>query len=267
MRRLQQAYEDGRRRITELVGEVGTEAGDIPVPACPSWTVHGVVSHLAGICADVMTGNVAGAATDGWTDAQVTARRNRPTADVLAEWDELGPQMAAVVDDFPGRVGSQLVNDLATHEQDLSGAIGRPGGRDADAVVIGVDFLAHVILQTGMTVLGLGPLVVRTEYETWLVGTGGLPNGEPDEAWRTAVLSTAPLPPLVSPPVGTLRVSRFELFRALTGRRSEGQIRSFAWSTDPEPHLPVFGFGPFSLRPSALVESEVQRFPSRSPAQ
>lgn len=267
MRRLGQAYEDGRQRITALVTQVGTEAGDIQVPACPSWTVHGVVSHLAGICADVMTGNVAGAATDGWTDAQVTARRNRPNDAVLAEWDELGPQIAAVVDDFPGRVGSQLVTDLASHEQDLRGATRRPGGRDADAVAIGVDFLANVILQTGMTVLGLGPLVVRTEYETWLVGTGGPPTGEPDEAWRTALLSNDPLPPLVSPPVGTLRVSRFELFRSVTGRRSEGQIRSFAWSTDPEPYLPVFGFGPFSLRATELIEPEGQRFPSRSPAQ
>lgn len=55
-------------------------------------------------------------------------------------------------------------------------------------------------------------------------------------------------------PVATVRSSRFEPFRALSGRRSRAQIAAFDWSCDPEPYVRAFQYGPFSLRIEDLVE-------------
>ncbi|MGH2758175.1 MAG: hypothetical protein ACRDKJ_01280, partial [Actinomycetota bacterium] len=44
----------------------------------------------------------------------------------------------------------------------------------------------------------------------------------------------------------------FELLRAYGGRRSPDQIRSWDWSGDPEPYLPLVS--PFGLRADELVE-------------
>jgi hypothetical protein len=44
----------------------------------------------------------------------------------------------------------------------------------------------------------------------------------------------------------------FELFRALSGRRSAGQVRSLAWDGDPAPYLDVLA--PYPMPPSPLRE-------------
>ena len=46
----------------------------------------------------------------------------------------------------------------------------------------------------------------------------------------------------------------FELFRALTGRRSSAQIRRYDWTCDPEPYLPAFDYGPFTKSPTDIEE-------------
>jgi hypothetical protein len=53
-------------------------------------------------------------------------------------------------------------------------------------------------------------------------------------------------------PLATLRATRFELFRAMSGRRSLDQLRSFDWDGDPEPFLTYFY--PYGVREQALVE-------------
>jgi uncharacterized protein (TIGR03083 family) len=149
-------YEGGRRRTLELVADLDDRAAATPVPACPEWSVHDVVAHLAGVCADIMAGNVAGATTDPWTAAQVDARRERSFGEIVAEWDDVGPQGAAFADDFPGRLGNQFITDATVHEHDLRGALGRPGVRDSDGVRIGAEFLVNVFLHPGVTALA-GP--------------------------------------------------------------------------------------------------------------
>src|SRR5436305_4505296 len=104
-RALEALYLDTRDRVIALLADAGPEAATVSVPACPAWTVKDVVAHLTGLCADVLSGNIAGAATDEWTGAQVDARRQVPLADVVAEWDDLAPKFAAMIDDFPGRYG------------------------------------------------------------------------------------------------------------------------------------------------------------------
>jgi hypothetical protein len=54
--------------------------------------------------------------------------------------------------------------------------------------------------------------------------------------------------------VGTLDAPAFELFRALTGRRSQAQIRRFAWTVVPDPYMAAFQFGPFTTSPVDIDE-------------
>jgi uncharacterized protein (TIGR03083 family) len=236
-RRAGHGLRTGAAQDRGAVADLDDRAAATPVPACPAWSVHDVVAHLAGVCADIMAGNVAGAATDPWTAAQVDARRERSFGEILAEWDDVGPQVAAFADDFPGRVGNQFITDVTEHEHDLRGTLGRAGAGVSDGVRIGADFLVNVFLNPGVTALGLGPLEVRAGDRTWVVGTGEPPTADIGGASGDALMSTEVVPEPTATPAGTLDVEEFELFRALTGRRSAAQICRFEWSVDAEPYL------------------------------
>src|SRR5207245_5270147 len=103
-----------------------------------------------------------------------------------------------------------------------------PGGRDAETLPRAIEFLFTVVADPAVRELGLGGVEVVTEAGTWTIGEGA--GG------------------------GTLKVDAFELFRALTGRRSADQIRGDEWGTDTDPYLSVFQRGPFHMRTEALVE-------------
>ncbi len=49
-------YAKGRERIAGLVHDLDPERAATSVPPCPGWTVHDVVAHLSGICADIVGG-------------------------------------------------------------------------------------------------------------------------------------------------------------------------------------------------------------------
>ena len=235
MRPLETLYEETRRRIAGVVTADredvagATDAAAVAVPACPEWSVRDVVSHLTGICADVLAGNVVGAATDEWTAAQVDARRSMALPEILAEWNDVGAKLAALVDDIPAPYGHQIVADLAVHEHDIRGALGRPGARDSGAMQVGIEFLVSVIAQPEAAAAGLPPIDVRAGDRAWVLGKDG-------------------------DPIGSLTVEPFQLFRSFTGRRSAAQIRGLDWSVDPEPYLALFGLGPFTMREASLVE-------------
>jgi len=251
-------YASGRACISELVQDLSPEAAATRVPTCPEWTVHDVVSHLTGICADILGGNIGGLASDEWTAAQVRARRDRSIGDVVAEWNEVAPQVEAFAQHFPGRAGDQWVTDQTTHEHDIRLALGQSGARESAAVLLGAGFLVGG-LWASLTARGVGPIEVRTEVGAWVVGGGP---GEADDAARatavddalqSVVLEAAPLSS-GGDPVGTVKLSDFELMRALTGRRSVAQIAAYDWSVDPEPYLAAFQFGPFTTSPVDIPE-------------
>jgi hypothetical protein len=103
IRELGSTYEEGRRRVVELVAPLGDAAARRAVPACPAWSLQDVIAHMTGNCADILSGNIKGATSEEWTQAQVEARRGWRLRDVLAEWDEVGPKIAAMLDHLPGR--------------------------------------------------------------------------------------------------------------------------------------------------------------------
>jgi uncharacterized protein (TIGR03083 family) len=191
------AYRGCRARMTALANELGDDGLATIVPTCPEWRIKDVYGHLIGLVADVSSGNTAEAGTDGWTAAQVDARRDRTAAELVAEWDGNGPGMEELLDSVPPSVGERIVGDIATHELDVWGAVGRAEGRDTDAVRLGFDRY-------------------RTAFDD-----------------RVAAAGLAPLDI-------TGLASQFELFRALTGRRSADQVRAYAWSGDAEPYVAIF---------------------------
>lgn len=247
-------YEAGRARITELVAGLDGDAAATEVPACPTWSVHAVVAHLTGVCADIIVGNVQPTPDDSWTAAQVEARKEQTLTETLEEWDDVGPKVAAIIDDFPGHYGAQMVADVTVHEHDLRGALAQRGARESDGLTTGLDYLMDVLVRPSMGALGLGPLEVRADGRNWVVGTDDPPSGDPDAAWRDALISPELPPPPSASPVGSLELSPFELFRAVTGRRSAAQIKRFDWTTEPDPFLPMFGLGPFTTRSTDLIE-------------
>lgn len=222
------AYAGVRRRVNELIADVSDRTGDT-VPACPSWRVHDLVAHLAGVVDDVTGGRLEGAGTDPWTAAQVEARRDRPLADVLAEWNAQAETLEGVLDSF-GPAGHQLVMDAASHEHDLRGALGAPGERSSDAVAIGLGWLVPAFQGAAAAAGRPGLRVVATDRD----GTTWEPDGRPA--------------------VATVRASSFDLLRALSGRRTEAEIRSLSWDGDVDAVLPSFTFGPF--RPAAASLGE-----------
>jgi hypothetical protein len=85
----------------------------------------------------------------------------------------------------------QAVVDITTHEHDLRGALGEPGARDSDE-------LAWSFARVAGLISGRSDGCLRIEAD-------GASDGSPDAA-------------------AVVRSDRFELFRALMGRRSAAQV-------------------------------------------
>ena len=241
-------YAAGRGRITELVSGLSEEQAATRVPCCPEWSIKDVIAHVAGVCDDVLAGRLDGVATDPWTEAQVAARRGRSLPELLAEWAEKAPPVEAMAEHVPGRVGSQWVLDVTTHEHDIRGALGAPGARDSEGVAVGFGFMLSGF-ATSVAAQGLPPLEVRADGRSYVLGGEGC-------ADLGAVL-LGEEPPIDVPgaePAATVEAPAFEWVRALTGRRSPDQVRKFTWSGDPEPYIPAMRFGPFSPSPVDITE-------------
>lgn len=214
-----QTYRELRKGLTDLVGGLDHEQLETTAPATPEWRVRDLVAHLAGVSADVVAGNLDGVTTDAWTARQVDERRGWPFERVLEQWEESGTALEAMLPGVPELAAQQLLADAATHEQDIRGALGTPGGRDAGALAIGFVFMTRGVSA---------PLRLETDAGVFAAGGAG-------------------------EPTATVRADRFELFRAMTGRRSLDQIRAFEWDGDAEPGALVLR-PVFTARDTALVE-------------
>jgi uncharacterized protein (TIGR03083 family) len=214
-------YRETRDRLTTLLSGLDEAALATPVPACPRWAVRDVVAHLAAITEDARAGRLTGPPGEEETAAQVARLADLDMAGILALWEENAPEFEKILDAnaiWPG------VIDIASHEQDIRGALGRPGARDCRA-----------IRQCAGRLLGWlrPPVPMRIEVEDagYLVGPGG----------RLGRHDATEL---------TLATTRFEAFRWRMGRRSRAQLAALDWSADPAPvldHLVVFGPSPADI--------------------
>jgi uncharacterized protein (TIGR03083 family) len=236
-------YTEGRERLSEMVRDLSPAELARTVPACPKWTVQDVIAHLAGGCADVLAGDIDGVTTADWADAQVQRRKDHSITEVLEEWSEVGPRLAAVAGSLPSPLPTIWVLDLAAHEQDVRGAIAQPGARETRGLVVAVDFLVREGLHRQLVGRGLGRVSMRTPVGSWTVGgdAASLP------VWTPASGAGEPAEMAVE-------LSLFEAFRAMTGRRSPDQVARYDWTSDPERLLPAFEFGIFCSRTTDLHE-------------
>src|SRR5690349_1201144 len=103
------AYRGIRERITELTNGLEPEVADQIAPATPGWRLRDVVAHVTGVNADILGGNIDGAGTDPWTAVQVETRLARTLAEILAEWDEIGPSLDDIMPAIPDSPRSQII--------------------------------------------------------------------------------------------------------------------------------------------------------------
>ena len=174
--------------------------------------VADVIGHLAAIPEDALAGRLTGPPSEAETAVQVGRFRGRPMAQTLAGWADNGPRFEEIVAAF--KVWPAVI-DVASHEQDIRGAVGQPGARDTEVI----RELARWLVARLRTPV---PLRVTVEGTRFQVG----PDGEP---------------------VLELATTWYEAFRWRMGRRSRAQLAALAWSGDPAPvldHLVVFGPAP-----------------------
>jgi uncharacterized protein (TIGR03083 family) len=220
-------YRQLRTRVVDLVRGCDADALVAVSPATPEWRVRDVLAHLSGVCTDIAAGNLEGVATDPWTAAQVDARRDWPIGRLLDEWDDEGAKIEVVIRDAPDAPGwNTFLFDAATHEQDIRSALGVPGMRDREPIVSLVGNMVDGIEQK-LHDDGAGSIRFDLGGDVLVAGDGD--------------------------PVSTLSTTRFELFRAVTGRRSLAQLRGYDW--DPEPRVEYLLISPiFHARATDLVE-------------
>ena len=202
-------YHGTRERLVVLLSELDEAALATWVPTCPAWLVRDVVAHLCAVNQDVLAGRQTRINTDAETAVQVARFRDHGVARILAEWQDVAPQFEQFV---RARKAWPAVIDIASHEQDIRAAVGRPGARDAEVIWHSSDWL----LTRLRTPIALMVAVEDAEYRA------GPPDGTPLR----------------------LATSRFEAFRWRMGRRSRAQLAALDWSGDPTPvldHLTFFG--------------------------
>jgi hypothetical protein len=209
-RQVARMYHEAMGRITSLVSDEGDARLDITVAACPLWSVRDVVAHLAAVADDWGQGVLTGAPTDEQTAAQVARFHGQDLAEIIETWTKAAAHLSDLADDSGVE---PPIGDVAAHEHDVRGALGKPGARDSAAVRYTSDRLLSNLTS---------PVPLRVTVE--------------DAQYRSG------------PDGGTeieLRTTRFEALRWRTGRRSRRQLAAMDWSADPSQVLDhLFMFGP-----------------------
>jgi len=202
-----------RQRFVDLQRSCDEHARATKVPAIPAWTVHDVFSHVVGITADLNSGNFGDLSDpDAWTAAQVDARRDRTVDQLAAEWAGEAPQFEDGLRLLGYELGSHYVGDLLQHAADVRHALGLARPDDDLSLAVALDFYLISFEET-LAEAGVGSVAVEVGDEAWTLGPGAT--------------------------VASLRAERFELFRALGGRRSAAQIRALAWRGDADAVVPL----------------------------
>lgn len=196
------------------------------VPACPDWTVKELVAHVIGVGEDFASGNVERAGAPEWTKAQIRRRAELDLSSLLDEWAEVSQKVEPTLDEIPEGAAAMVIGDAVTHEHDLRGAVGRPGGRDSDAMGIALN----------RYVKRFGKRIKDAELPSVTVTCDG-------RTWRAGVLD----------PAAELTGEPFELLRALTGRRTIDEIAALGWTGDQEPYLGLVAS--YSVPAASLGES------------
>lgn len=212
-------WTNAQGRVIELVESLDDEETQRVVPATPDWTVTQLLAHMVGLSADVLAGDEPEDHNSTWTQRQVDSRAGRALAELVGEWRPLTSPMQDYLRDHSPRP----LNDIVIHEQDLRGAVGRPGGRDTGGLAAVRDVMAER-LASRVRQAHLPPVELRSP--AWIFSTG---DGDPGLE---------------------LFAPDFDLIRALMTRRTAGQLRQWSRAGEIDRYLPVFaGLGPLPDQP------------------
>jgi uncharacterized protein (TIGR03083 family) len=199
-------YDAAHRSFFDCLRALHGEQLELTVPATPAWTVRDLVAHVVGVTCDVAIGHGPSGAMDEWTAHQVATRQGSSVEALIAEFDESAPTVRRLLKS--GRVTDPRITANAfIHELDIRATAPAPGIPDRDTFRFTLD-------------LGLEGLRGRVTK----VGLPGLEIAHGDELWAYGA----------SPEI-RLKVPRYDLHRALFGRRSVDQMRAFNWNGNPEP--------------------------------
>ena len=204
-----QEWSSAQQRVIDLVGGLTAEQAAARVPACPDWTVRDLFSHMVGLGVDVVAGDEPDDHNEAWTARQVQQRRDRTVAELIDEWRAV----AELLRGWMAAHGTRPLGDVIIHEQDLRGALGRPGAQDTPGLISIRD---RFVGRFADRVAALPPIALVGDRWSW---TSGAPEAE------AAV---------------ELRAGDFDLSRALLSRRSAGQLRAWTVRGDIGPYLSGF---------------------------
>jgi uncharacterized protein (TIGR03083 family) len=214
-------YRTSRERFTALIRELTPEELNASVPACPGWSVRDVLGHVSGITDDAVNGRMKGIPDDAQTADQVERSRQLTVEALLDRWEQQAPDFQAVLTSVGPSLAPAAI-DVAVHEQDVRGALGKPGSRYNATIAWALPMIVHGF-ERRLGKAGLSPVRVNVEGEI-------MADGETDG------------------PV--LRITQFEAFRAFLGRRTLDEVAAYAWSTPPSSAClqQFFVFGPTAKR-------------------
>lgn len=199
-------YDALRRSFVGLVSGMSNEQLATIVPATPAWTVVDVLAHVVGITGDLNHGRFGqGMTADEWTATQVETRRGRSVDELAVEWDAEAPKFVDGLRTLGYPIGSHYLGDLLQHVADVRHALELPPPPGDETLVVATDFYLDSFDESLRTA-ALGTVVITTGDETFATGVGET--------------------------VAELSAPRYEVFRALGGRRSERQIRGMRWRGD-----------------------------------
>jgi uncharacterized protein (TIGR03083 family) len=237
-------YTGLRNELSELVLPLDDADRVRPVPATPGWTITDLIRHLTGDVVTLLEGDYprdffaamgdqsAVLKLNEWTGSHVSQRSEQSLEETFAEWDKAASRVVPMMrgdepwpQGVPELATRVLITDVAVHQQDIYGALGIERDRTAAPMKIA---LAGYIAMVGMRLQAdaVAPLRFEAEDKSWVAGG--------DDAGTT------------------VRATRFEFFRALSGRRSPDQLRAYEWTGSSEPYLKYFY--PYGVREEALVE-------------
>jgi uncharacterized protein (TIGR03083 family) len=219
-----ESYRQVRENVIELLS-APRPVEDPIVPACPEWTLRGLVAHLVGV-ATMAIGRLSGVPS-----VHSSSSEDMDIPELLVAWDRMGAEADRLLVDCGSRSGNILVMDAFTHELDIRYAIGAELPTDHSAFPCAFEVLANGFAAAVLD-HGLPALRLSTESTQWTVGVGE--------------------------PVATVTACHHDLYRSLAGRRSHQQITAMDWDRDSHRWLPAFTWGPFAP-PTIPVEPVTSR--------
>ena len=220
-----QIYEHARCELVARLRACRPEELATMVPATPEWSVHDVLSHLVGIAAD-LNAQAFGGDPDSWTAAQVKSRAHDTVDELAAEWDREAPTFEDGLRLFGYDLGSHFVGDLLQHVADIAHALGLAHPGDDETLAVALDAYL-VTFEKALEQAATGSVEISDGREHWTLGSG--------------------------PVVASVSGERYELFRALGGRRHVEQVRALRWSGDVDVVLPVVSPYPMPVEPIVEV--------------